>query len=55
MKPKIGICKPDGQFEIVKAAPEHVAPDPFSIYPDRGVCKIDGLHTPDGTVKTDVL
>lgn len=55
LKPKIGMCKPDGQFEIVKAAPEHVEPDPFSIYPERGVCKADGLHTPDGTVKTDVL
>ena len=55
LKPKIGMCKPDGQFEIVKAAAEHVEPDPFSIYPERGVCKADGLHTPDGTVKTDVL
>lgn len=55
LKPKIGICKPDGQFEIVKAAPEHVEPDPFSIYPERGVCKADGLHTSDGKVKTDVL
>jgi urea transport system substrate-binding protein len=55
LKPKIGMCKPDGQFEIVKAAAEHVEPDPFSIYPERGVCKADGLHTPDGEVKTDVL
>jgi urea transport system substrate-binding protein len=39
----------------VKAADEHVAPDPMSIYPERGVCKADGLHTPDGKVKTNVL
>jgi len=55
LKPKIGMCKPDGQFEIVKAADEHVAPDPMSIYPERGVCKADGLHTPDGKVKKSVL
>lgn len=55
LKPKIGQCGADGQFTIVKAAEEHVAPDPFSIYPDRGVCKADGLHTPDGTVRPNVL
>lgn len=55
LKPKIGQCQSDGQFKIVKASPEHVAPDPFSIYPERGVCKADGLHTPDGDVLTNVL
>jgi urea transport system substrate-binding protein len=55
LKPKIGQCGADGQFNIVKAAPEHVEPDPFSIYPERGVCKADGLHTPDGAVRKNVL
>lgn len=55
LKPKIGQCGADGQFTIVKAADEHVEPDPFSIYPERGVCKADGLHTPDGKVKKNVL
>lgn len=55
LKPKIGICGSDGQFTVVKAADEHVAPDPMSIYPERGVCKFDGLHAPDGTVTQDVL
>lgn len=55
LKPKIGQCQPNGQFKIVKSADEHVPPDPFSIYPERGVCKADGLHLPDGTVKTNVL
>ena len=55
LKPKIGQCGSDGQFRVVKAADEHVAPDPMSIYPDRGVCKFDGLHAPDGTIKQDVL
>jgi len=55
LKPKIGQCQADGQFKIVKAAEEHVGPDPFSIYPERGVCKSDGLHAPDGNVLTNVL
>lgn len=55
LKPKIGQCQADGQFKIVKAAAEHVAPDPMSIYPERGVCKADGLHAPDGTIQKNVL
>ena len=55
LKPKIGQCGSDGQFKIVKEADEHVFPDPFSIYPERGVCKADGLHKPDGTNHKDVL
>jgi urea transport system substrate-binding protein len=55
LKPKIGQCQSDGQFKVIKAADEHVGPDPMSIYPERGVCKADGLHQPDGTVKTSVL
>ncbi len=55
LKPKIGQCGSNGQFTIVKEAPEHVGPDPFAIYPERGVCKADGLHKPDGTIQKDVL
>ncbi len=55
LKPKIGQCQSDGQFKVVKAAAEHVAPDPFSIYPERGVCKADGLLTPDGGTRKNVL
>ena len=55
LKPKIGQCQGDGQFKVVKAADTQVAPDPFAIYPDRGVCKADGLHKPDGTVVKGVL
>lgn len=54
-QPKIGRCRSDGQFEIVLQAGDHVEPDPFAIYPERGVCKIDGLHAPDGTVTPNVL
>ena len=55
LKPKIGQCQGNGQFKVVKAADTQVAPDPFAIYPDRGVCKADGLHKPDGTVVKGVL
>ena len=46
--PKIGQCQADGQFKIVFSAEKHVPPDPFAIYPDHGVCKVDGPHKPDG-------
>lgn len=55
LKPKIGQCQADGQFKVIKAADAQVAPDPMSIYPERGVCKADGLHAPDGSVKQNVL
>jgi len=55
LKPKIGQCQADGQFKVVQAAAEHVAPDPMSIYPERGVCKADGLHSKDGKIEKNVL
>jgi urea transport system substrate-binding protein len=55
LRPKIGQCQSDGQFKIVATAPEHVAPDPFSIYPERGVCGADGLAKPNGSIETGVL
>lgn len=55
LKPKIGQCQADGTFKIVKAAESHVAPDPYSIYPDAGVCTKDGLKAPDGKVRTNVI
>lgn len=54
-RPKIGQCQPDGQFKIIEASAEHVEPDPFAIYPERGVCLADGLHTPEGEVRPNVL
>lgn len=55
VKPKIGQCQGDGTFKIVKAAAEHVAPDPYSIYPDAGVCTKDGLKGPDGKIRKNVI
>lgn len=55
LKPKIGQCQSNGQFKLVKSSPEHVGPNPMGIYPERGVCKADGLHTPDGKILKNVL
>jgi urea transport system substrate-binding protein len=55
LKPKIGQCQANGQFKIVQASEKHIAPDPFIIYPERGVCKFDGLHSKDGKVLKSVL
>ena len=55
LKPKIGQCQADGTFKIVKAADAQVAPDPYSIYPDIGVCTKDGLKAPDGKIRKNVI
>lgn len=55
LRPKIGQCQGNGQFKIVATSEKYVTPDPFSIYPERGVCKVDGLHTKDGKVLKNVL
>ncbi|MFC3694403.1 transporter substrate-binding domain-containing protein [Chenggangzhangella methanolivorans] len=55
LKPKIGQCQADGTFKIVKAAAEHVKPDPYSIYPDAGTCTATGLKGPDGKLRTNVI
>ncbi len=55
LKPKIGQCQADGSFKIVKEAPENVAPDPYSIYPNAGKCTADGLKTADGKVRKNVI
>ena len=43
------------EFKVVYEGESPIFPDPMSIYPERGVCKADGLHKPDGTVQKDVL
>ncbi|MCS0496465.1 transporter substrate-binding domain-containing protein [Ancylobacter mangrovi] len=55
LKPKIGQCQADGTFKVVKAAAEQVAPDPYSIYPDLGVCTANGLKAPDGSIRKNVI
>jgi urea transport system substrate-binding protein len=53
--PKIGQCQADGSFKIVKQAAEHVAPDPYSIYPNLGTCTKDGLKAADGKIRKNVI
>jgi urea transport system substrate-binding protein len=55
LKPKIGQCQADGSFKIVKASEQHVAPDPYSIYPDLGKCTANGLEAPDGKTRKSVI
>ena len=55
LKPKIGQCQADGNFKIVKEAPENVRPDPYSIYPNLGVCTPTGLKAPDGKFRKNVI
>jgi urea transport system substrate-binding protein len=55
LKPKIGQCQADGSFKIVKSSPEHVAPDPYSIYPESGKCTADGLKAADGKIRKNVI
>ncbi|VTZ25946.1 ABC transporter substrate-binding protein [Methylocella tundrae] len=55
LKPKIGQCQADGSFKIVKQADAQVAPDPYSIYPDVGVCTPTGLKAPDGKIRANVI
>ena len=42
LRPKIGQCKPDGQFEILKQSADWLEPNPYSAYPDQK-CTADGL------------
>tara|TARA_R110001583_G_scaffold195551_1_gene375997 strand:+ start:7783 stop:9099 length:1317 start_codon:yes stop_codon:yes gene_type:complete len=55
LKPKIAQCQSNGQFKVIKEAESQVKPDPFIIYPERGVCYADGLHTPEGQIEKNVL
>ncbi|KQO98089.1 ABC transporter substrate-binding protein [Methylobacterium sp. Leaf92] len=55
LKPKIGQCQADGSFKIVSEAKEHVAPDPYSIYPNAGKCTATGLVAPDGKSRKNVI
>ena len=48
--PKIGRFDKSGQVEVMQNRGEWVQPKPFLLYPDRGVCKADGLHLPDGKI-----
>ena len=55
LKPKIGQCQADGSFKLVDEAPENIAPDPYSIYPNLGKCTASGLKAPDGKIRKNVI
>lgn len=55
LRPKIGQCQPDGSFKLVDEASSNIAPDPYSIYPNLGTCTFDGLKSPSGTIRKNVI
>jgi urea transport system substrate-binding protein len=50
MTPKIGRFDKQGQVEVMLDRGKWVEPRPFLLYPDRGVCRPDGLHLPGGKI-----
>ncbi|MBO6902788.1 MAG: transporter substrate-binding domain-containing protein [Rhizobiaceae bacterium] len=42
LRPKIGRCKSDGQFEILKQSADWLGPDPYKAYPGQ-LCTAEGL------------
>ncbi len=46
LRPKIGQCKPDGQFEILKQSADWLEPNPYSAYPNQK-CTAEGSCRPD--------
>jgi urea transport system substrate-binding protein len=42
LRPKIGQCKADGQFEILKQSADWLEPNPYSAYPNQK-CTAEGL------------
>lgn len=50
LKPKIGRFNAGGQIDVLWERKENIAPLPYMIYPERGVCRPDGLHLTNGSV-----
>tara|TARA_R110001583_G_scaffold195551_1_gene376004 strand:+ start:14189 stop:15499 length:1311 start_codon:yes stop_codon:yes gene_type:complete len=50
LTPKIGRFNSEGQIDILSIEPKQSPPKPYLLYPDRGECKADGLHLPNGKV-----
>ena len=48
--PRIGRFDSVGQVEVLFDRGNWVEPKPFLAYPDRGTCKADGLHLPNGKI-----
>jgi urea transport system substrate-binding protein len=50
LRPKIGCFNSRGQIDLLFERKELVRPDPYILYPHRGKCMPDGLHSPNGKV-----
>ena len=50
LTPKIGRFNDNGQIEVLSERNYQIAPKPYLLYPDRGLCKADGLHLPEGKI-----
>jgi urea transport system substrate-binding protein len=50
LTPRIGMFNHAGQIDVLWERPEKVSPMPYLLYPDRGICRADGLHLPSGKV-----
>ncbi len=50
LTPKIGIFNTRGQVDLLYEQKKPIRPEPYVLYPDRGVCRSDGLHLPSGKI-----
>jgi urea transport system substrate-binding protein len=48
--PKIGQFNSVGQIELLWQSTKKMQPMPYLLYPERGICMLDGLHLPEGKV-----
>ena len=50
LKPKIGRFNSKGQIDVLWQRDRNLEPMPYLLYPQRGICRPDGLHLPDGQI-----
>lgn len=50
LTPKIGVFNSEGQVELLYEQKKPIRPEPYVLYPSRGVCRDDGLHLPSGKI-----
>jgi len=50
LQPRIGMFNARGQIDLLFERGEKIPPKPYLLYPDRGLCRFDGLHLPTGKI-----
>lgn len=50
LTPKIGVFNAAGQVDLLFEQRRAIRPEPYVLYPSRGVCRADGLHLPSGKI-----